>query len=95
MELSEFLYEARPKNYRSAVVSYIPTTHEDFWKAANPNVILVAWDAEEAGYYKAMQIIEGTQIRILSQREAYNLDHVEWRNATKFYSFNPQVGVVS
>lgn len=91
MELSENLYEAKSIGLRN-ITKYIPTTHEDFWQTANENVILVTWDAEEAEYYSAMQLIEGTKIRILSQKEAYRLDHFEWRNSTKFYSFNPQVG---
>lgn len=93
MNLSEFLYEAKSVGFRNNT-KYIPTSHEDFWQKAKPDVILVAWDGEEAEYYKAMQLIEGTKIRILSQREAYKLDFFEWKNATKFYSFNPQVGVV-
>lgn len=93
MELSEFIYEAKSVGLRN-ITRYVPVPHEDFWRTANEKVILVVWDAEEAEYYSALQLIEGTKIRILSQKEAYHLDHFEWRNSTKFYSFNPVVGAL-
>lgn len=90
-DVPEYIYEA----YRApgkSLTQYRPVPLEEFWKKAGESVILVALDEDQATYFDAMQLIEGSRLRIMSQKAAYKMDYFEWKNSTKFYGFNPQFG---
>lgn len=90
-DVPEYVYEAfTTPGYKLDQYRAVPL--EEFWKKAGESVILVALDEDQAKYFDVMQLIEGSRLRIMSQKAAYNMDYFEWKNSTKFYGFNPQFG---